>query len=356
MNKAHGTKFYEPHRYTTSNSSKMSESVEPITSSVQFSKLYLTKDEVALCKRATIHDELLYTVKKKEIFQFIKELIKKLKSPLKILQSFGYYFQRFFLFNDFKKNINSCHEIAICALYIAMKNNDYIKRLKDVIAMGNQIRNLPCTSEALDEQKKKIFSFEKKFLEVIAFDFRAFSVEDFLIKYSKTLGVHPDVTYLAWIISNDSYFTELVLTSAPYNISQGCLLLGFDLYEELNPGKLDQEISTWKEGLLKSRKISPNPFFVLSAKNDLLTYFIEQWDGSFLSSMVEAENLNDHILNIKLKLAHEPEMKGRKRAIALEESSDDLFYKPRDYEVGKVGTIRFLYHKREFLEEMRKTV
>lgn len=156
---------------------------------VQLSKPFLTAKEIAYLQQSNkdLYGDLRnFKLKMKEIFQFLLQLIKILKFPMKVLQNASYLYQRFFLLNDnYKKYSNLHYEIGLTSLFISLKLNDFIKKLSVVLSEANVLRNYHLSSLDLEEQKKSILKLEKKILEFQSFDFRNYLIEDFLIKFLK---------------------------------------------------------------------------------------------------------------------------------------------------------------------------
>ena len=76
---------------------------------VQISRPFFTHKEISYLHNQTIPESLKphYTNIKNNVFQFLFQIIKQLKFPLRVLATAMNYYQRYYLFNKFETNNNS---------------------------------------------------------------------------------------------------------------------------------------------------------------------------------------------------------------------------------------------------------
>ncbi|KAH3663537.1 hypothetical protein OGAPHI_004938 [Ogataea philodendri] len=322
---------------------------------IQLSKPFLSKEEIEYMFRNSLADETqvrTYNDKKKEVFQFLCQLVKVLKFPTKILQSCFYYYQRFYMFNDFGKYGNLHYDVGLTALFVSLKQNDYIKKLSLVISEAYKLRNIAAGPQEQDEYRKRLLAMEKKFMEFEAFDFRYFMIEELLIKYAKYFRIPKEVCFLSWSMLNDLYATELPL-QWPSNFNSVVVLKSSLLvWNEINAERRVERVINEREVSVNARKEETS-----NAVSELLDYYMHNYEASFMKQALDQLNIqldskhiiNNVILNIKIGLHQDERARPPKRQRNLD---DDLFFKLRDYDVGKTSSIRFLYSKKMYLDEV----
>lgn len=337
---------------------------------VQLSKPFFTLDEISVIEKH--NPDLLQNIRNcklkfKETFQIIINLCVKLNIPIKILQNTSYFYQKFYLLNNnYKKYSNLHFEIGIASLFMALKLNDYIKKINIVVAEAYQLKGIHLSSSDIDENKKIIVSLERKILEFQSFDFRNFLSEEFLIKYLKSFNHNESsqdhwkkrFSYLSWSVLNDLYLTPLVLQfPAHYNAiaSIKCLDL---IISELEKAKLINITEDGRENFDYSELINAkNNTAILSGCNQLLEYYIDNLSTTFLRRSlvelnyeIEDKKLVDILINIKIEINSK-----LKKDSSIDTSSleSDLFFQPRNTEIAKNGSIRFMYNKERFSDEVK---
>ncbi|OUM52220.1 hypothetical protein BVG19_g1387 [[Candida] boidinii] len=335
---------------------------------VQLSKPFFTKSEINFLFKKTLGDSnqlRTYITKKKEAFNLLIALVKSLKFPVNCLQYACYYYQRFFLFNPFLKYINYTTEIAITSLFLSIKNNDYIKKLSLIIQFANKYRNLKLSNLELEEQRKLILQFEKNFLEILSFDFRNYPIEDLLIKFSKFYKLNENLTYLSWCILNDLYLTELSLSLSSNYCAMVVIQLAILISNELLNTKLI--IDPLKlENCFTKKYIKDIDIGI----NDFLEYSLENYSSSFLKDCLiekysdklekvkDEEYIKNILINIKIKISEIVDSGtngngnggGKDNKVLV--NIKDPFLNLRDYDIGKTGSIRFLYHEKDYIKEI----
>jgi len=223
------------------------------------------------------------------------------------------YYQRYFLFNKF--DISIYYDIAITSIFIASKNEDTIKKLRDIMIVANQIRNTLLNQDQFEMYRKKLLSLEFKLLETISFDFRLFHVEEFLIKIAKTLKIPKDIGYLAWLIAYDSYQTEIALKVPPQSIAIACITLATRL---------------------KDYEVTIRPDFYYTTENsvneallDLLDLYINSYNYTVLAGM--HPDYQNKFVEIRIPLSDAHGLKEQDIDII----KDDDYFRDRDFSIGE---------------------
>ncbi|CCH40861.1 Cyclin-T1-4 [Wickerhamomyces ciferrii] len=264
-------------------------STAQLTSTIQLARPFLTKSQIKHAQKKTIEN---FTT----------------------LETAMIYYQRYFLFNKFDTNIY--YDIAITSIFIASKNEDTIKKLRDILIIANQIKNTFLTQDQLELYRRKILSLESKLLETISFDFRLFHVEELLIKISKTLKISKDLGYLAWLLAYDSYQTELALKIPPQSISIACITLALKLKDEncdqIRPEDFHTSQNSINEALL-----------------DLLELYINSYNYTNLASIYP--DYQNKFVEIRIPME---DINGLKEQDVSVLTKDD-YYNDRDFSIGE---------------------
>lgn len=358
---------------------------------VQLSKPYFTSGEIdAITKKNVDLSQNIrnFKSKTKDTFQILITLIIKLKLPVRVLQNSSYFYQKFYLLNNnYKKYSNLHFEVGLAVLFISLKLNDYIKKVSVVISEALTLKGNHLSNPDIEENKKIIISLERKILEFQSFDFRNFLIEDFLIKYLKFFNegerhinensekssnglkkesakpqtAEKTFSYLSWCILNDLYLTSLVLQyPAHYNamISIKCASI---IYNELlvveGGSELGGKPVNWDlKKLIPEQK---SDTFIILGCNQLLEYYIDNIGITFLKKClieldfkIEEKKLLDLLLNIKIDLNSKisSNVASTNDLTAL---NDDMFFQPRDTDIAKNGSLRFLYNKQKYTDEVK---
>lgn len=355
---------------------------------VQLSKPYFTSREIDVITRKNVdlsQNIRNFKSKTKETFQILTTLIIKLKLPIRVLQNSSYFYQKFYLLNNnYKKYSNLHFEVGLAVLFISLKLNDYIKKVSVVISEAFTLKGNHLSSADIEENKKIIISLERKILEFQSFDFRNFLVEDFLIKFLKFFNAEKQdngevnanlhngdtkqgnkltskktFSYLSWCILNDLYLTSLVLQyPAHYNamVSIKCASIIYnELIKDAENLDLNRKPINWD--LKKLIAGNKSDLFIIMGCNQLLEYYIDNIGITFLKTClaeldfkIEEKKLVDLLLNIKIDL--NSKIPSHLSSDNTANSDDDLFFHTRDTDIAKNGSIRFLYNKQKFTDEV----
>lgn len=227
---------------------------------VQVSRPFMTHAELSHLHTLTIasNKKTTYNQQKHQIFQFLFKVSKSIKLPLRVLSLAMNYYQRYYLYYVFEDHGNNPTNdplveaendsflVATTCLFLASKNEDCIKKLKDVQAVCNRIRDLDGESRNFlkggvsssiplaDFQRKVIMNLEFKLLQVIKFDFTSGagnvpSVDQLVVIFAKQLKLSYKLTFFAWLISFDIMSTPLLLTLPPHCIALAILIVTLNL-------------------------------------------------------------------------------------------------------------------------------
>lgn len=233
-----------------------------VPSIVQVSRPFLTHAELSFLHNHTIaaNKRTTYNQQKHQIFQYLFQVVKIMKLPLRVLSLAMNYYQRYYLFypyGDHPDNQNTENDpiveaendsflVATTCLFLASKNEDCIKKLKDIQTVANRVRDLDSESRnflkggasssvsLVDFQRKVIMNLEFKLLQVIKFDFTSGagnvpSVDQLVVIFAKQLKLTYKFTLFAWLISFDIMSTPLLLTIPPHCIALAIIIVTLNL-------------------------------------------------------------------------------------------------------------------------------
>lgn len=327
------------------------------------------------------------------MYQFLFQVVKVMKFPLRVLSLSMNYYQRYYLFNSFEEQADMNPEndplaelekdpymVAYTCLFLATKNEDCIKRLRDIQAVANKIRdidgesrnyyrNLHNSSNTVFEiQRKVIMSLEFKLLQVLKFDFLSGaanipSVDQLVVVFSKQLGLDYKFTLFAWLVAFDIMSTPLSLVIPPHCIALAIVIVALNLkpvdliskYGDVGDvakiGGILENIDSMRDFRCPEALVNEGIVYILD-------YYVHQMN--FLI-------LNDYLPTINADTGKEQifkfmELKSRFNDLTiLSEDSvsttgllkQDNYLRKWDYKVGSKGAARFMIgnKRRRFDEE-----
>ncbi|CUM67820.1 uncharacterized protein PRCAT00005526001 [Priceomyces carsonii] len=210
---------------------------------LQVSRPFFTSSELSYVHSFTIPEQkkLTFNQRKHQIYQYVFQIVRALKLPLRVLGTTMNYYQRWYLFNKFEEMNdatdleNDTYTIALTCLFLASKNEDCIKKLKDIQAVSNRQRNDKSLMQQqyLDLQRKAIMNIEFKLLQVIKFDFingsSIQSTDQLVVQFCKKLEVDYKTTMYSWLISFDLMSTPLCLIIPPHCIALAIIIVTLNL-------------------------------------------------------------------------------------------------------------------------------
>ncbi|KAG5421860.1 CTK2 [Candida metapsilosis] len=356
----------------------------PTTTSItQVSRPFFTLQEISYLHSQTIPSDLKlqYASTKQQIYQFLNQVVKILKFPIRVLATTMNYYQRFYLFNKFEvanssmQIENSPYTIAITCLFLASKVEDCIKKLKDIQQVCNKLRDINDNTLVehngsnssgsipfIDLQRKQILSIEFKLLQITKFDFNlgnnpsfAINVDDLLVQFCKNLGINYKISMLCWLINYDIIQTPLSLVVPPHCIALAIIIISLSL----NPKHMNlqhHEIGEDEETeVIKIKKILSeldcNDFkcpetLVNEAILYILDYYTHQYDNSILQDylptidQVTGKNQIFKFLELKQKFNNVEILNEKSCSFKLNEK--DGYLTNWDYGIATKGLVRFM--------------
>ena len=325
------------------------------TNVIQLSKPFLTSKEIAYLKKTNIGDSdkiRAYILKKKETFEFLIRLVKRLHFPVKILQNCSYLYQRFFLFSaNFTRDLKWHMEIGLTAFFISMKMNDFIKKLNFILQESNTARSLHLSPQELESQRRTIMGLEKTMMECESFDFRNYCMEDLLVKFTKFYKLSETESYISWSILNDLYLTELPLELPAHHNAIIAMRTALLILSSVTK-------QAYREVDLHRINMRPDNDSLILGVHQMLEHYIDNYPATFLKDAMleiqiddEPKELIDKFLTIKIEFPKTfPPPRGQHSSV----TDQDLLFQQRNPELGKHGCIRFLYNKKKYLEEVSR--
>ncbi|GME89047.1 unnamed protein product [[Candida] boidinii] len=184
-----------------------------------------------------------------------------------------------------------------------------------------------------------------------------------LIKFSKFYKLNEDLTYLSWCILNDLYLTELSLSLSSNYCAMVVIQLATLISNELLNTKLIIDPlnleNCFTEKYIKDIDIGINDFLEYSLENYSTSFLkdclIEKYSNK-LDKVKDEEYIKNILINIKIKISKIVDNgingKGNGNNNKVSVNINDPFFKLRDYDIGKTGSIRFLYHEKDYIKEI----
>lgn len=375
---------------------------------LQLARPFLTPNEILHLHSHTISDnkKLIYNQRKYLVYQFVFQVIRHFKFPLRVLGTTMNYFQRFYLFNRFEdvnpgdivtaqmnKNLTLLqlsdfelikdmekdpHVVAMACLFLATKNEECIKKLKEIQTVSNRIREQENSNEErnLDRQRRAILAIEFKLLQITKFDLNnglPFELLDVLVtQFCKQLGVDYKGLFYAWLVAFDIMLTPLPLTIPAHCIA--IAIITITLY--INP----QEVSTQHNSVgpsvrnyddilddLNYEDFCCPQLLVSEAILYVLDYYVNQMNYSILSKYmpaIDVETGKEQVFKF-MALKHrlnDLEVIDQFSCLTKELLDDDPYLTMFDYLVGAKGCARFLMgnkrkrfnHERHFIAQRER--
>lgn len=355
---------------------------------LQLSRPFFAPVELSYLHSLTIPDQkkLVYNQRKHQIFQFLFHIVRQLKFPLRVLSTAMNYFQRFYLFNKFqemndfdKEDLeNDPFTVALTALFLASKNEDCIKKLREIQGVANKLREIDETRKMpyndgvvafVDAQRKAVMAIEYQLLQTIKFDFingsGIPSLEQLVVIICKQLDIDYKFTFHCWLISFDIMSTPACLMIPPHCMAMAIVIVTLNLRPtELitkftSPDHDPEYLSRILELLDCHREFRcPEPV-VNEAIIYILDYYVHQMNFSILNEFmppIDAETGKEQIfkfMNLKSKFNDLKVLAERSCTPAL--LSQDEYLQVWDYNTAQKGSVRFMLgnKRRRFEQESR---
>ncbi|KAH3679927.1 hypothetical protein WICMUC_000670 [Wickerhamomyces mucosus] len=288
-----------------------------LTSTIQLARPFLTRNQIIHAHSKNVENQVAFDQRRSQVFSFLMKASSSLKFPARVLETSMYYYQRYYILNRF--DINTYLDVAVTCLFVASKNEDTIKKLRDILALTNQLRSQTLSSEQSEIYRKKILNFESKLLETISFDFRNFHSEEFLIKFNKVLHKSKSDSYLSWLILFDSYQTEISLKLPPHVIALSSIILASKLEDHRASFKVD------------FKKFGCDEKLVNEGLLDLLSLYINSFNNTNLSV-----THNDYEIRfMRIKVEFDESKPGFIKDIESTVLNKDEFFNQRDFSNGE---------------------
>lgn len=351
---------------------------------LQVSRPFVTLTELSHLHGNTIPDnkKLAYNQRKHQIYQFLFQVVRVMRFPLRVLSTAMNYYQRYYLFNLFEEPADQNPDkdqlaeaekdpymVAYTCLFLATKNEDCIKKLKDIQMVANKLRDLDQESKSygrslgassltlFELQRKVIMSLEFKLLQVLKFDFiggaaNIPSVDRLVVMFSKQLEIDYKLTFFAWLVSFDIMSTPLSLVLPPHCIALAIVIVTLNLKPYDIKAKYGDENSNFKVGDILENLDCMNDFKCPEALVNegivyILDYYVHQMNFSVLNEYmppVDSETGKEQIFKFM-------DLKSRFNDLkVLSELSvsntgllrQDNYLRKWDYATGNKGTARFM--------------
>lgn len=361
---------------------------------LQVSRPLLSHAELSHLHGNTIPDakKVAYNQRKHQIYHFAFQVIKSMKFPLRVLGLAMNYYQRYYLFNSFEEQSDQNPEsdlitelekdpylVAYTCIFLATKNEDCIKKLREIQLVANKIREIDSESRSyyrnisssastvIDIQRKVIMSLEFKLLQILKFDFLSGaanipSVDQLVVIFSKQMELDYKLTFFAWLVSFDIMSTPLSLVLPPHCIALAIIIVTLNLKpSDVNCKHGDEEQPTNITKILESLDCYKDFRCPESLVNEgivyILDYYVHQMSFSVLNEYMPATNAETG----KEQIFKFMELKSRFNDLQIlsEESvstvgllKQDNYLRKWDYTVGERGAARFMIgNKRRRFEE-----
>lgn len=341
---------------------------------VQVARPFFTSAELKHLHSFTIpdHKKLSYNQRKHQIYHFVFNIVRVLKFPLRVLATTMNYYQRYYLFNSFEEESDGeepdfekdPYTVALACLFLAFKNEDCIKKLKDIQSVGNKIREVDDKVKVhnmsyADAQRKVIMHMEFKLLQVIKFDFKngsnVQSVDQLVVKIGKKLGIDYKTTMFCWLISFDIMSTPLCLIIPPHCIALAIIIVSLNLKPKDLNTKYNKADTTSSPEYLNSilEKIDCYGDFrcpetlVNEGILYILDYYVHQMSFSILNEFmpaVDAETGKEQIFKFMELKSRFNDLKvlSQKSCNNYNLLNQDEYLKIWDYNIGSKGCSRFI--------------
>lgn len=351
---------------------------------LEISRPFLSPSELSYLHSLTIADDkkILYNQRKHQIFQYLFQIVKVLRFPIRVLNTAMIYYQKYYLFNEFndlsedftdlERNMeNDPYSIALTCLFLSSKNEDCIKKLRDIQVVANKLRDLADDNNYLDLQRKVLLIIEFKLLQILKYNFNNSSLilpslDNLVIQFAKIKGLSYQETFFTWIMCFDLMSTPINLMLPAHCIALGIIIVATHLDTNELPTNLnDMPVPPIPEhnGSTTRKPIKTTDFkcpelLVNEAIVYILDYYVHQYGFSVLREYLPVMNQTlgkeqiFQFMNLKSKFNH---------LKLINENSCSKHFLPKDsylnkweYSIGVKGSARFMLSnkRRRFNNEL----
>lgn len=263
--------------------------------------------------------------------------------------------------------------VAITCLFLAAKNEDCIKKLRDILVVANKIRDIDpesgnqhngssnsAGSNLADRQKKCVMNLEFKLLQVIKFDFLSGSnsipsIDQLVVQFSKKLDIDYKSTMFSWLISFDIMSTPLCLIIPPHCIALAIVIVTLNLKPddlitkyhksdtpdyETNLNNILEKIDTYQDFKCPEALVNEGIIY-------LLNYYIHQMNFSILNEFLPLVNEKSGKEQIFKFMDLKSRFNDLKTLSEKSTTSDNMLFQDQylktwDYSIGAKGSARFM--------------
>lgn len=306
------------------------------------------------------------------------------------------YYQRYYLFFPFEEPKDQNPEgsltvefekdpfmVAYTALFLASKNEDCIKKLKDIQTVANKLRDLDPESRnttrssaspaptLAEVQRKVIMSLEFKLLQVLKYDFlngaaAIPSVDQLVVMFSKKLGLNYKMTMFAWLVSFDIMSTPLSLVIPSHCIAMAIVIVTLNVKpDEMNLKFNEEDATVDTAAILEHLDLMGDFRCPETLVNEgiiyLLDYYIHQMNFSILNEFVPAIDSTTKkeqvfkFMDLKLRF-NDLQVLSEQSVSTNALLKQDNYLRTWDPQVAAKGAARFMItnKRRRFDEELNK--
>lgn len=342
---------------------------------VQVSRPYFTLNELSHLHANTIPEnkKLAYNQRKHQVFQFLFQIVRVMKFPLRVLGTAMNFYQRYYIFNVFEEPKDQNPEndllselekdpflVAYTCLFLATKNEECIKKLKEIQTVANRLRELDQDARSyaggptlFETQRKVIMSLEFKLLQILKFDFLnpVPSVDQLVVAFSKQLSLDYKLTLFAWLVSFDIVSTPLGLVIPPHCIALAIVIVTLNLkprdvdakYGGDGPSKAVSDILENLDCMGDFR--CPEPL-VNEGIVYILSYYVHQMNFLILNEFLPAVNKElgkEQIFKfMELKSRFNDLKVLSEQSVMPGQLKQDPYLRKWDYSVASKGAARFM--------------
>lgn len=361
----------------------------PEPSVLQISRPYFAPAELSYLHSKTIPDEkkLIYNQRKHQVFQFLFQIVRQIKFPLRVLSTAMNYFQRFYLFNLFQEMNDVDSEdlekdpftVALTALFLASKNEDCIKKLRDIQAVANKLREIDenrklvlkdSATAYVDAQRKAIMSIEYKLLQTIKFDFingsNIPSLDQLVVIFCKQLDIDYKFTFHCWLVSFDIMSTPSCLMISPHCMAMAIVIVTLnlrpkelitkfttDVHDPEYLSKILEQIDCYGDFRCPETLVNEAIIYILD-------YYVHQMNFSILNEFmppIDTETGKEQIfkfMNLKSKF-NDLKVLSERSCSTTALLKQDEYLEVWDYNISLKGSSRFMLgnKRRRFETEIR---
>lgn len=351
---------------------------------LQVSRPFFTFAELSYLHGNTIPEnrKLAYNQRKHQVFQFLFQVVRVMKFPLRTLSTAMNYYQRYYLFNMFEepKDHNPDNDptiefekdpymVAYTCLFLATKNEDCIKKLKDIQTVANRLRDIDQDSRnfaknggassltLFEVQRKVIMSLEFKLLQMLKFDFingaaNMTSVDNLVVIFAKKLGLDYNYTMFAWLVSFDVLSTPLSLVVPPHCISLAIVIITLnlkpsDILTKYGEKSNESDFSDILDNLDCMADFKCPEALVNEAIVYILDYYVHQMNFLILNEYMPSTNPETgkeqifKFMDLKSRF-NDLKVLSEQSVSTVNLLKQDKYLRKWDYSVGSKGAVRFM--------------